>query len=69
MHAGSAAWWDHPDPSSAPWHDLYPKRKKQAVTIISINRKENTALIEWIKPNRLSIQNLVCMDQLSNREF
>jgi len=69
MHTGSPAWWDHPDPINAPWHEYFPKRKQQAVTVVSINRKENTALVEWMKPNRETVHNIVCMDELLNREF
>jgi len=69
MHAGSPAWWDHSDPPNAPWQEYFPKRKKQAVIIVSVNRKDNTALVEWMKPNRETVQNIVGMNKLLNREF
>lgn len=68
MHAGQAAWW-FPSNTPPPWHAMFPRRRSQAVTVISVNHKEGTALVEYLDVQRHPIQHLAQIQDLRPREL
>lgn len=68
MHAGQAAWWS-PTNITMPWHTTFPLRQAQAVTILSVNHKEGTAMVEYLDVQRQQIQYLAQIQDLRPREL
>lgn len=68
MYKGQAAWWK-PENIVPPWHDMFPKREEQAVTIVSINNKEGTAIVEYLDVVRRPINHIAALDELRPREL
>jgi len=66
MRKGQPVWW-RPKNVLPPWYERFPKKQDLAVTIVRINNKEKTALVEYLNIRREPVRFVVSLDELRPR--
>jgi len=66
MHKGQAVWWK-PKTIMFDWQELFPKKEDLAVTIVSIDSKNKTAIVEYLDIRRQPIRYTASLNELRSR--